>query len=190
MFSAVCAANVAIAIICLDVSFSLPQNRKAQIIATVCIWGYAIIFALVMTYGTIKGPTVHEFDKMCGGSFRWPFRVILIILLVGIHIIPTAFVLVALIKFCYIVGKGQPIDNKKLPFILTTIIYLLLCWADQLVWCLNLEPPSRDLYSSLLMIKESGMVVISLIWLVCTPDLRNKCLCRETTDDDAIALVE
>ena len=100
MFSALCAANVAIAIICLDVSFSLPQNRKAQIISTVCIWSYAIIFALVMTYGTIKGPTVHEFDKMCGGAFRWPFRVILLILLVGIHIIPTVFVLVALIKFC------------------------------------------------------------------------------------------
>ena len=36
-FSSGCAANVAIAIICLDVTFSLPQNRKTQIISTVCI---------------------------------------------------------------------------------------------------------------------------------------------------------
>ena len=139
-----------------------------------------------MAYGTVTGPTVHKFDNLCGGPIRWPYWVHALLRLMVIHIIPTVFVLVTLIKFCFIVGKSHSIQNKKLPFILTTIIYLL---SDQLILCLVLNdgPPSRDLYSLLLMIKESGMVVISLIWLVFTPDLRNKCLCRETTDGDAIA---
>ena len=182
-------------IICLDITFRLPQTRKAQAVATICIWGFGIIFALLMTYGALEGPYVRkEIDSRCSPRLRWSHWVHIWLSLCVFHIIPSVIVVVALIRFCYPDSANQSIKDKMLPFILTATMFLVPGWAIELLNCIMHNGMrfawSYDLFFFFVIIMEMRFSAILLVWLFLIPDLRNKFLCRETADVDSIELIE
>ena len=68
--------NAAIAIICLDTTFSLPQRGFSQVISTLCIWLFTIIFSAFNLYCLADGPQVARYGNvnLCFLTMdrRWP----------------------------------------------------------------------------------------------------------------------
>ena len=155
--------NAAFVILCLDTTFGLPEGRKAQIIATICIWVFAVTFTVVKLYGLAMGPEVvtHDGHNECVITLRVRYIVNEILDEVVYHLIPTLFVLVTLIRLCCTHSRNKASEGKKLPFVLTALIYLVTMWAIQVVY--NLQ--YFDVYLIFYMIGELGHVVMSLIWL-------------------------
>ena len=175
--------------------FSLPQTRKAQAVTTICIWGFAIIYSLLVVYGAFEGPYLRtEPENYCSPSLKWPHWVYRWISLSVIYILPTVIVVVTLIRFCYPDRANQSIQNQMLPFILTAIMLLVPLWTVELLHCIIQNGVrlswSYDLLFFLVIITEIRFSAILLVWLFLIPDLRNTFLCRETTDVDSIELIE
>ena len=190
----ICVSNTAIVIICLDATFDLPQNLKTQILATVSAWVLATIFTAIMLYGLAQGPEVyhnsdHDICALVVMGPRW-LRDLLNQLIY--HFIPTTLVLVTFIKFCCTHKTTKATEGKKLPFVLTSLIYLVLIWAVEIFYYIIINDVSVkwSIYIWLLMILESGKAVIGLIWLFLIPDLRNKFLCRESPDGESTHLLK
>ena len=185
--------HVAIIIICIDTTFSLPQSRIVQIITAVCIWVLSIICTAINLYGLGEGPTVYKeygqnrFVVNKRGSYS--LRVILDLFLY--NILPTIPVLVTLVRFCCIFGTKKSSEGKKLPYVLTALIYLVTMWALQVITHFYIAWLSSFAgYFWFYMILEFGRVTILLIWLFLVSDLRNKCLCREVTSGESIHLLK
>ena len=182
-------------IICLDITFRLPQTRKAPAVATICICGFGIIFALLMAYGALEGPYVKkELDSRCSPRLRWSHWVHIWLTLCVFHIIPSVIVVAGLIRFCYPDSANQSIKDKMLPFILTAIMFLVPLWVVELLHCI-MQNGMRyvwfdDLFFFFVIIMETRFSAILLVWLFLIPDLRNKFLCREIADVDSIELIE
>ena len=73
------------------------------------------------------------------------------------------------------------------------MIYLVLMWAVEIFYFIIINGVSFkwwSMYIWFLMILESGKAGISLIWLFLIPDLRNKCLCRESPEGESIHLLK
>ena len=94
--------NAAILIICLDTTFSFPQSRIVQTIASVFIWVFAIIFSCVHLYYLSDGLSV---GKWANGSFCYIYlkrpgwiRDIMYFLI--FHFISTTLVLFSTFRFC------------------------------------------------------------------------------------------
>ena len=191
------AVNASIITICLDATFNLPPSRKAQIIGTLCIWGYAIAHTVLELYVILDGPRLDDMSEFNGrfytclaglkSEYNWVYALFFIVFY---SIVPSIFALIALIRFCCTHRTNQATQGKKLPFVLTAMLYLILvsivqvllaCMRYRIIW-IDL---SFDGYLRLHAILEYGKVVISLIWLFLIPDLRNKCLCREMSIDDS-----
>lgn len=180
--------NAAFVTICLDTTFTLPQSRRAQVIATICISVFAITFTVIMLYGLGMGPEVQRDygQNMCVFYMRVSYVVREIVDQIIYHLIPTLIVLVTLIRFCCTHSTNKSTEGKKLPLVLTALIYLVTMWALQVVY--NLQ--YFYMYLWFYMIAEFGHVVMALLWLSLTPDLRNKCFCRKTPDDESIQLLK
>ena len=194
------AVNASIITICLDATFNLPQSRKAQIIGTLCIWGYAIAHTVLELYVILDGPRLDYMIQLnarfytCLASlkseYKWPYA---LFLFVFYSIVPSIFALIALIRFCCTHRTNKVTQSKKLPLVLTAILYLILVSIVQVLLACkgyHIIDLLFDGYMRILAILENGKVVISLIWLFLIPDLRNKCLCREISIDDSIELLE
>ena len=178
----ICVSNAAIVIICLDATFDLSQSLKTQVLATVSAWVLAIIFTAIMLYGLARGPEVyHNSDRdICALVVMGPRWLRDLLYQLINHFIPTTLVLVTLIKFCCTHKTTKATEGKKLPFVLTSVIYLVLMWVVEIFYYIIINSVSFkgwSIYIWFLMILESGKAVISLIWLFLIPDLRNKCLC-------------
>ena len=46
-----CAMNGSFIIICLVTTFKLPQNRVTRVVASLCVWLFALIFPVIILYG-------------------------------------------------------------------------------------------------------------------------------------------
>ena len=185
--------HAAIIIICIDTTFSLPQSRIVQILATVCVWVLAIICTAINLYGLGEGPTVYKEygENRCVVNMRGSYLLRVILDLFLYNILPTIPILVTLIMFCIRYGSNKYTEGKKIPFVLTALIYLATMWALQIVthFCIPWLSSFAG-YFWVFMILEFGKVVILLIWLFLIPDLRNKCLCREATADESSHLLK
>ena len=82
-------------------------------------------------------------------------------------ILPSVIVAGTLIRFCYPDHANQSIQNKKLPFILTTIIFLLPLWAVEVLYCIIQNGLhfvwSHDLFFVFLIIMEMRFAAILLV---------------------------
>ena len=142
-----------------------------------------------MLYGLGEGPEVIKSyfgQNICVITMRVPYIVRQIVDWVVFLLIPTIFILVSLIRFCCTHKTNKSTEGKKLPFVLTALIYLVTVWAMQAV----LHTHYFHTYLWFNMTAEFGHVVVPLIWLFCITDLRNKCFCRKTPDDEAIQLLK
>ena len=183
--------NASIITVFLDSTFNLPQSRKAQIIGTLCIWVFAMALTAFKVYGILQGPTVMEYHhNLCAAVFRWPYWVLEFFYLVYHCIVPSCFTLVTLIRFCCTHRTNKASRGKKLPFVLSAVLYLILTLLLQVLFHLMRSGFPYDAYLWFLVVLECIRLSISLIWLLLIPDLRNKCLCREISEEDSIELLE
>ena len=116
--------NASILTIFVDCTFNLPQSRKAQIIGIVCIWAVPMIITMFIVYGPLKDPEVFKsHGNLCGSELRWSFRVYKVLAFVFHCIVQSIFTLVTLIRFCCTQRTNNATQGKKLPFILSAVIY-------------------------------------------------------------------
>ena len=175
-------------IICIDVTFTIPSSVKTNLVSAVFVWLFSIIFTCIILYGFAYGPAVYEGygGKICLLDTRGPYWLDQMINLIIYYIIPSAFVLVTLFRFCFTHRTSKSVVGKKLPYVLTVVIFLVTTWALQIGFYVFVF----GLYFWLYMILEYSKIVISLIWIICIHDLRNNCLCRKGTDEEKAHLLK
>ena len=190
-----CAMNFSFIIICFDSVFSLPQSRMSRMAGTFFIWLLAIILPAIELYGIAKGLEVFP-DPVIGSIciVRVPSMLLLISDLLLYDIIPSAFILHTLIRFGRVHRGNRFIKGKKLPFVLTTVMYLVLSWTAVISHRIFLTDVFShkllELYFWSTVMNAYGRVVIALIWMLLTPELRNMFLCRRTAVEDSIELID
>ena len=191
------AANGSFVVICLDSTFSLPQSRVARMIGTFCTWVLAIIFSVIAIYGIDKGPEVikhYRGHNICVAYHRSPIVIQRIFTELLYYIVPSVLVLVTLVRFCCTHRTNSSTKGKRIPFVLTAVMYLVLLWMARTSYEIAVRDLSNRRFDKLFFWSSSlnyyGRAVISLVWLVLIPDLRNKCLCRGRADQDSIELLE
>ena len=183
--------NASTLTIFLDCTFNLPQSRKAQIIGTGFIWVFSMIITMFVAYVPLKGPEVFGFHhNLCGSGLRWSYLAYELLSLAIYCIVPSIFTLVTLIRFCCTHKTNKATQGKKLPFVLSAMLYLILVLMVQALLYLVRNGFPYEVHLWLYVILECVRVSISMIWLFLIPDLRNKCLCREISDVDSIELLE
>ena len=184
-----CVMNFSFIIICFDSVFSLPQSRMSRMAGTFFIWLLAIILPAIELYGIAKGLEVFP-DPVIGSIciVRVPSMLLLISDLLLYNIIPSAFILHTLIRFCRVHRGNRFIKGKKLPFVLTTVMYVVLSWTAVISHVFSHK--LLELYFWSTVMNAYGRVVIALIWMLLTPELRNIFLCRRTAVEDSIELID
>ena len=117
-----------------------------------------------------EGPTVYkeQRESRCVVNMRGSYVLRVTLDLFLYNILPTIPVLVTLVRFCCIFGKNKSTEGKKLPFVLTAMIYLVTMWALQVVTHFYIPWLSSFTgYFWIYMTLEFGRVAILLIWLFC-----------------------
>ena len=93
--------------------------------------------------------------------------------------------------FCCSHSTNKATRGKKLPFVLTAVIYLLLTWAVELsTFCNMIKVPFASPRSNYWLVKafEFGRVIILLAWLLFIPDLRKIFLCIKSVENEPLEI--
>ena len=185
--------KAAILIICLDTTFSFPQSPTVQYIVSVFIWFFAVIFSWVYLYYLSGGLNVVRWGNggFCFISKKRPGWVRDIMTILIFHLISTTLVLFSMFRFCCSHSTNKATRGKKMPFVLTAVIYLLLTWAVELsIFCNMIKVPFASPRSNYWLGKafEFRRVVILLVWLLFIPDLRKIFFCIKSVENEPLEI--
>ena len=187
--------NISIVVILVDVIFILPQNRKSQILVTVVIWVMAVILSVVVMLGVHESPLHHHVDtgNECYINVRNPQWISESPLRYIFYGVSEICIIAIVIIICILYDKSMSFESRKVPFFLTIAIYLVLSWiADLLLFVSRftffrtVEINMTSFYLWPPVIRDCGMVLISIVWLCLTPDLRNTVLCKTLRESNEV----
>ena len=178
--------STSIVVLLFDVVLNFPQNRKSQILVTVVIWVVAVIFSVGIMHKFEERPHCIRKNNQCCLLLRKPQWIFEWLSFLTFDGLPSLLIVVTVIKFFTLCNINAIPRSKTVPFFLTIMLYLILVWTvDILVLFRHFEffRATNINYASYLLwphlIQDCGRVLISLIWLFLTPDLRNRFLCKK-----------